>query len=73
MVENIFYANRNAIVRIAYGSEDEPNKDWQTAIDVWLKSSHAAEGMNPNRVAQQRSDFLRYVQGKRFDKDGNQI
>lgn len=73
LIENIFITGLKDIVKTAYGGENEPHHDWQTAIDMWLAKSYAADGMNPNRVAQQRSDFLQFVQGKKFDKDGNQI
>lgn len=73
LIENIFITGLKDIVKTAYGGENEPHHDWQTAIDMWLAKSHAADGMNPNRVAQQRSDFLQFVQGKKFDRDGNQI
>ena len=74
LIENIFIAGLKDIVKTAYdGGENEAHYDWQTAIDMWLAKSHAADGMNPNRVAQQRSDFLQYVQGKKFDKDGEII
>lgn len=69
-MENVFYAHLKEIVKVAYDGGEEPRYDWQTAIDMWLAESHAAEGMNPNRVAQQRSDFIQFVAGKKFDKDG---
>lgn len=73
LIENIFIKGLKDIVKTAYGGDNEPHHDWQTAIDMWLAKSRAADGMNPNRVAQQRSDFLQYVQGKKFDKDGEII
>ena len=73
LIENVFVENLKGIVKTAYGDEDTPNLDWQTAIDVYLMSHPITEGMSEGRASQQRSYFLRYVQGKKFDKDGDEI
>lgn len=73
MTENVFFAHLKDIVKTAYGDGDVPDRDWHTAIDMYVKASGITEGMSEGRIAQQRSDFLQYVQGKKFDRDGEQI
>ena len=73
LIQNVFMQHLKGIVKTAYGDGTTPHLDWQTAIDKYVEQTHITAGMTDGRIAQQRSDFLQYVQGKKFDKDGERI
>lgn len=72
-MENVFYAHLKEIVKTAYDGGEEPKYDWQTAIDRYNAEHHITEGMTVGRASQQRSDFLQYVEARKFDKNGDEI
>lgn len=71
--ENIFYKHLKGIVRTAYEGYDEPQHDWLVAIAKYQVANKITEKMTLTEIMQQKSEFLRYVQGKKFDKNGDEI
>ncbi len=72
-MENVFYKHLKEIVKTAYDGGEEPKYDWQTAIDRYNAKAHITRGMTVGRASQQRSDFLQYIQDKKFDKNGDEV
>ena len=73
MENNIFMNNLKEIVKTSYAGGDFPKFDWNTSIDMWYrKNENLFEGVAYEEKEKMRKTFRTFVDGKKFDKDGNE-
>ncbi len=73
MNNNVFLENIKEIIAISYAGGIEPVRDWNTSLDMFIAQEKLFDVMSAGEINAQRSEFLKAVDGKAFDREGNEV
>ena len=65
---NYYVKNIREIVKLS----NERNVDWSVAVSMY-DNEHGVPFEDPKEIGKARAEFYEYIEGKRFDRFGNEL